>query len=82
MVDILIGLVVVFIICNTPHLAFTIFEALSSLISKENYIMYGGWTATAIQLVNLLAAAAHALNIFVFSSQVPFFTCFLSFLTS
>jgi len=54
MVDILIGLVFVFIICNTSLIAFTIYEVLSSLISKDNSIMYNGWAATAVQLINLL----------------------------
>lgn len=78
MVDILIGLVFVFIICNTPLIAFTIYEVLSSLISKDNSIMYDGWAATAVQLINLLVSASHALNIFVFCCQVLFLTCFLS----
>ena len=78
MVDILIGLVFVFIICNTPLIAFTIYEMLFSFISNDNDIMYDGWTATAVQLVNLLVSASHALNIFVFCFQVPFLPCFLS----
>jgi len=73
MVDILIGLVFVFIICNTPLIAFTIYEMLFSFISNDNDIMYDGWTATAVQLVNLLVSASHALNIFVFCFQDKMF---------
>merc|ERR1712037_10678 len=77
MVDILIGLVFVFIICNTSLIAFTIYEVLSSLISKDSSIMYDGWAATAVQLINLLVSASHALNIFVFCCQDKMFRALL-----
>ena len=72
MVDILIGLVIVFIICITPHLLFAIYQWLSSLISDNNEIVYIGWEGAVAQLVNLLLSASHALNIFVFCCQVTF----------
>ena len=72
MVDILIGLVVVFVICITPHLLFSIYQWLSSLILNNNEIVYIGWEGAVAQLVNLLLSASHALNILVFCCQVPF----------
>ena len=70
MVDILLGLVFVFIICTTPHLVLDIYQWLSSLISNDYNDSYTGLRAAVVQLVNLLLSASHALNIFVFCCQV------------
>jgi len=79
MVDILTGLVFVFITCTTPLLLFTIYEWISFIIiyNDYNYDYYEGWKAAVIQLVNLLLSASHALNIFVFCCQDKMFRALL-----
>ena len=77
MVDILVGLVAIFIICNIPHLVLATYEMLFSLISNNDTIMYNGWRVVAAKLTNLLLSGSHTLNIFVFCCQVPHFPCFL-----
>ena len=77
MVDILVGLVIIFIICNIPHLVLATYEMLSSHISDDDEIMYEGWRAVAANLTNLLLSASHTLNICVFCFQVLVSLCFL-----
>jgi len=77
MVEILVGLVAIFIICNIPHLVLATYEMLSSLISNDHEIMYDGWRAVAAKLTNLLLSASHTLNIFVFCCQDKMFQALL-----
>ena len=74
MVDILIGMVAIFVTCNIPHLVLATYEMLSSHISDNDKIMYEGWRVVAANLTNLLLSASHTLNIFVFCCKVPHFS--------
>jgi len=77
MVDILVGLVAIFIICNIPHLVLATYEMLFSLISNNDTIMYNGWRVVAAKLTNLLLSGSHTLNIFVFCCQDKMFRALL-----
>ena len=77
MVDILVGLVVVFIICNTPKVVLSTYEMISSHIYNDS-IMYEGWTVVAFRLGYLLMSASHAFNIVIFCCQVLLAILFFS----
>ena len=66
-VNILVGLVTIFIICNTPNLARSACLFFLSLLNKD---FDENWTYLSHLLTNLVASVSHTLNILIFATQV------------